>query len=132
MRWSIDCAQRVLPYFEREYPKDLRPQLALETAREWLRTGIFKMAVIRGASLDAHAAARAIADFDPAHSAARAAGQAVATTHVAGHAIVAAIYAATTVRDATDSLTKVRKEREWQYQRLLKLIAKNKKVKNGQ
>lgn len=124
MRWSIDCVQRVLPYFEREYPNDLRPQLALETAREWLRTGIFKMAVIRKASLDAHAAARAIADFDPAHSAARAAGQAVATAHAAGHAIVAAIYAATTVRDATDSLIKVNKEREWQYQRLLKLIVK--------
>jgi hypothetical protein len=53
-----------------------------------LRDGVFRMAYIRGASL----AARDVADDDVARSAARATGQAVATTHVATHSIAAAIY----------------------------------------
>lgn len=29
--WAIDCAERVLPYFEENYPEDQRPRQALET-----------------------------------------------------------------------------------------------------
>src|SRR6185503_12768197 len=48
--------------------------------RIWIRTGVFMMAVIRGASLTAHAAAReAKENNNAACFAARAAGQAVAT-----------------------------------------------------
>ena len=56
-RWAIDCALRVLPYFEEKYPDDSRPRKALETLQTWMDSGIFKMEVIRKASLDAHAAA---------------------------------------------------------------------------
>jgi hypothetical protein len=119
--WALDCAERVLPYFENKYPDDSRPRLALQAGQDWLKTGIFKMAVIRKASLDSHAAARLVENDDVARSAARSAGQAVATTHAALHAIAAARYAATVIRDATNSEQAINAERAWQYQHLLKL-----------
>lgn len=91
--WANDCAERVLPYYEEAYPDDPRPRRALETLQAWIDTGEFHMAVIRKASLDAHAAAREVGEDNPARSAARAAGQAVATAHARGHAPGAAIYA---------------------------------------
>lgn len=72
--WAIDCAERVLPYFEGTKPKDKRPRKAIETLRIWIDTGVFKMAVIRKASLDAHAAAREVGEDNPARSGARACG----------------------------------------------------------
>jgi hypothetical protein len=56
--WVADIAERVLPLFEKAYPKDDRPRKAIETCRTWVRTGQFKMAVIRKVSLNAHASAR--------------------------------------------------------------------------
>lgn len=85
--WAIDCAERVMPYFEGKYPDDLRPRHALETLQAWIDTGVFKMAVIRKASLAAHVAPRAVGEDSPARSAAHAAGQAVATAHVPTHSI---------------------------------------------
>lgn len=122
--WALDCAERVLPFFESRYPKDNRPRVAIETGRAWVKTGVFRMAVIRKAALDSHSAAREVKDDEVARSAARAAGQAVATAHVPKHALAAAVYAATAIRDATlpanaDAATA--KEREWQYQHLMKL-----------
>jgi hypothetical protein len=120
--WAADCAERVLPYFEEKYPGDTRPRKAIEALRTWVRTGVFKMADIRRDSLAAHAAAREVKEKDDtARSAARAAGQAVATPHVPTHAIGAATYAATAVRDATGSIDDITKEREWQYQHLLNM-----------
>lgn len=120
--WAADCAERVLPYFEEKYPKDDRPRQAIKTLRMWVQTGLFKMAVIRTSSLSAHAAARAVKENDDAaRSAARAAGQAVATAHVPAHSLGAAVYSVTAVRDATNSIDAVTKERDWQYQRLLEL-----------
>ena len=91
--WSADCAERVLPLFEESFPDDDRPRKALHACREWVRTGIFTMAGIRGISLAAHAAARDAKDNTPACLAARAAGQAVATAHVPQHAFGGAYYA---------------------------------------
>lgn len=119
--WAADCAERVLPYFEEKYPEDNRPRQAIEAVRAWERSGVFKMADVRKTALAAHAAAREVADDNAARSAARAAGQALGTAHVRGHASAAAIYAATAVRDAADSLDAAHKEREWQYQHLLEL-----------
>jgi hypothetical protein len=120
--WAADCAERVLPYFEEKYPDDDRPRMAIEALKNWVQTGVFKMADIRRSSLSAHSAAREVReDDDDARSAARAAGQAVATAHVPTHAVGAAVYAATTVRDATGSIDKATKERDWQYQHLLDL-----------
>ncbi|HEX6817952.1 MAG TPA: hypothetical protein VF120_06215, partial [Ktedonobacterales bacterium] len=88
--WAIDCAERVMPFFERAYPLDERPRQAIATLQSWLQTGVFEMAIIRHASLNAHAAARDVGEENSARSAARAAGQAVATAHVPLHALGAA------------------------------------------
>lgn len=120
--WAADCAERVLPFFEEAYPDDDRPRKALETCRTWVRTGVFKMAEIRGASLSSHAAARAVKENDPARQAARAAGQAVATAHVAQHAYGGALYAlkAIAARDPVNAEENVIKERDWQARHLPK------------
>jgi hypothetical protein len=102
--WAADCAERVLPFFEKVYPGDNRPRKAIEACREWVHTGVFKMADIRGASLAAHAAARKAKENDAAYFAARAAGQAVATAHVSQHAFGALYYALKAVA-AADSVS---------------------------
>lgn len=122
--WAIDCAERVLPCFEQQFPDDRRPQHAIEALERWLQTGVFKMAVIRKASLDAHAAARDVGADTAARSAARAAGQAVATAHVPRHAYGSAVYAQQAIYRATDPAevdAAVARERDWQYTRLLQL-----------
>lgn len=119
--WAIDCAERVMPYFEDRYPEDHRPRTALDTLKTWIDSGEFRMAVIRKASLDSHAAARDVGEDNPARSAARAAGQAVATAHVRTHAYGPAIYAQQAVYRATGSMDAVGSERDWQYQRLVEL-----------
>jgi len=125
--WAIDCTERVLPCFEKKYPEDYRPRNAIESLQTWINTGVFKMANIRKASLDAHAAARVIGEDNAARSAARAADQAVATAHVKTHSISAAIYVLQAIYRATntcDANTAVAKEQEWQYQHLLRLREK--------
>ncbi|MCC6999404.1 MAG: hypothetical protein IT370_32640 [Deltaproteobacteria bacterium] len=118
----------MLARFEAACPDDERPRRAIAAGRTWLRTGVFSMAVIRAAALDAHAAARAVAHDDVARSAARAAGQAVATAHARGHAVAAALYAATVVRDAAllaggrEVEAAVLRERRWQLRRLRTLV----------
>jgi hypothetical protein len=119
--WAIDCAERVMPYFEEKYPHDPRPRQAIETLKIWIDTGVFKMSVIRKASLDSHAAAHEVGEDSPARSAARAAGQAVATAHVPRHAYGPAIYAQQAIYRATNSMDAVERERNWQYQHLLNL-----------
>src|ERR1700730_12067586 len=122
--WAIDCAERVMPYFEEKYPQDHRPRQALETLQTWIHTGVFKMAVIRKASLTSHAAAREVGEDNAARSVAHAAGQAVATAHVPMHALGAANYALQAISRATnpsDTDAAIAKEREWQLQHLLDL-----------
>ena len=115
--WAIDCAERVLPFFEEQCPDDHRPRQALETLRTWIDTGVFKMTVTRKASLDAHAAAREGEGDTAARSAARACGQAVATAHVPRHSYGSAIYAQQAIYRASGSMNTVEKERNWQYRR---------------
>ena len=122
--WAIECAERVLPYFEEKFPEDPRPRQALETLQTWINTGVFRMNVIRKASLDSHAAAREVGEDNAARSAARACGQAVATAHVPTHSIGSAIYAQQAIHRATnapDADAAVAKERDWQYQHLIEL-----------
>ena len=120
--WAADCAERVLPFFEKAYPKDRRPRNAIATCRTWVRTGVFTMADIRGASLAAHAAARGAKENNAACFAARAAGQAVATAHVPQHACGGAYYALKAIAAAGPAHAEVKivKERNWQSQRLPK------------
>jgi hypothetical protein len=122
--WAIDCAERVLPYFEKKYPDDHRPRNAIETLQTWINTGGCKMAVIRQSSLASHAAAREVGEDNAARSAARAAGQAVATAHVPAHSMGAAIYSLQAIYRAIKSPeadAAVAKERDWQYRHLLEL-----------
>lgn len=119
--WAADCAGRVLPYFEAKYSHDPRPRQAIQVLRDWMDTGRFEMRVIRAASLGAHAAAREAKEANPAACfASRAAGQAVATTHVPDHALGAALYALKAINAADPPNVKqvIAAEREWQLQNL--------------
>jgi hypothetical protein len=120
--WAADCAERVLPFFEKAYPKDNRPRKAIEACRTWVRTGVFRMADIRKASLSAHAAAREAKENNAACFAARAAGQAVATAHVPQHSFGAAYYALkiAAAADSAHAKDKIAKELKRQTQHLPK------------
>lgn len=122
--WAIDCAERVMPYFEEKYTQDHRPRSALKTLQAWIDTGVFKMHTIRWASLDSHAAAREVGEDNAARSAAHAAGQAVATAHVPMHSLGAANYALQAIHRANnfpEAEAAVAKECEWQLQHLRSL-----------
>ena len=118
--WAADCALRVLPFFEQAYPLDERPRKAIEACRRWVRTGVFRMADIRGVALAAHAAAREAKANPAASCAARSAGYAVATAHVPQHAFGASIYALKSwiAKAPSDSAARAMKEQRWQAARL--------------
>jgi hypothetical protein len=118
--WAKACAERVLSYFEKVYPEDKRPREALRVLGEWIETGEFRMPVIRGASLGAHAAVRGVEGNASAVAAAHAAGQAVASAHVVTHALGAALYAQKAVAAANpeDAKTAVEAEKSWQLAQL--------------
>lgn len=112
--WALECTNRVM-----KYSKDSRPRKALQELKKWIKTGEFHMAVIRKASLYSHAAAKECEGS--CRSACHAAGQAVATAHAPMHSVGAAIYALQAVHIATNSEANFEKEREWQYNHLVKL-----------
>jgi len=118
--WAADCAERVLPFFENAYPKDDRPRKAIKACRTWVRTGVFKMADIRGASLAAHAAARKAEKNEMVCFAARSAGQAAAVPHVPQHAYGGAYYALKAIIAANPAYieAKLAKEYNWQSRHL--------------
>ena len=118
--WATDCGEHVLRFFEEKYPKDHRPRLALEAARAWVRDEI-AVSEVRATAFAAHAAARDAEDH-ATRAAARSAGHAAATVHVASHARHAADYAAKAA--ATPA------ERSWQYKRLPEHLRAFVKVSN--
>ena len=98
--WAHDCAQSVLPIYERVCPKDNRPRKALGLARAMAKDrSCFRMKEVREVALGAHAAARETKDR-AARAAARSAGHAVATDHVMAHARGAVIYAAKAIMES--------------------------------
>lgn len=90
--WAAVQAEKVLPFFEAQAPEDPRPREAIAAARAWVR-GELGVSKARQAAFAAHAAAREVQD-QAATFAARSAGHAAATAHVADHARHAAAYAA--------------------------------------
>jgi len=123
--WVIDCVERVLPFYKESHPEDERPSQALVILRSWIDTGEFSMKVIRKAALDAHTAAREVGQDNPARSAARAAGQAVATAHVKTHSMAARNYALQAIHRAAtaeNAQGDVAQERAYQMQRLQSLM----------
>lgn len=84
--------ERVLPFFEKECPGDIRPRQAMDAIRDWAdNKRQLGMKEVRQLSLDAHAAARS-AKSDAARFVAHAAGQAVATGMSPTHALGAFEY----------------------------------------
>lgn len=117
VRWAADCAEHILPLYEEKHPNDDRPRKAVETAREWLTGGV-GIRDARQSAFATHAAARETQD-EAAVAAARAAGQAVSTAHLAGHAIHASTYAAKAAACASGfDGAAVEAERQWQLERL--------------
>jgi hypothetical protein len=108
-----DCAELSLPIFEKKFPKDNRPRLAIETARKWAN-GIGTTEDVKkvadaaqdaayavnasvygaNAGVDAAYTANAAADTAYAASAAYAAANAAANAAYAAYAASAAAYAA--------------------------------------
>jgi hypothetical protein len=106
--WAADCAERVLPFFE-EHSRDTRPRDAIAKGRAWA-AGKVRVGDAQKAAVGAHAAAREVKSKS-AIAAARAAGHAVATAHMADHSLGAALCALKAV-EATGM--PVDAEREWQ------------------
>jgi len=102
--FAADCAERVLPIYEKEYPNDDAPRKAIQAARDYADGKIDKKEMA-AAWAAARAAARAAA-WAAAWAAARDAAGAAAWA-AAGDAAWAAVWAA--ARDAA---------REWQTERL--------------
>ena len=116
--WAADCAEHVMPLFERERPDDDRPRRAIELGRAWVR-GEVSWWDARSAGGHANAAARDLRGA--ARHAAYAAGQAAAVGHVAAHGLGAAAYAirAAQAASADDDRASVgRAECQWQRAKL--------------
>lgn len=121
--WSAECAEHVLPLFAAKYPDDDRPRRAIETARAWSR-GEATVGEARETAYAAHAAAREATD-PAAREAARAAGHAVATAHMADHELGGAFFAIKAVRAAApvaEAIAAGERECRWQRDRLPEAI----------
>jgi hypothetical protein len=110
--WAAGCAEHVLSHFK-ECSSDDRPQRAIKIARAWAR-GEVSVGDAQKAAVGAHAAARDVKSKS-ASAAARAAGHAVATAHMADHCLGASLYALKCV-EATGASADV--ERAWQVEQL--------------
>ncbi len=110
--WAADCAERLLPLFEACSP-DHRPRRAVQTARAWVR-GEASVGDCQNAAVGAHAAARSVTSR-AATAAARAAGHAVATAHMADHSLGPVIYGWKAIEAAGGSADT---EQAWQLEQL--------------
>lgn len=133
--WAADCAEHVLPLFERERPADDRPRHALELVRAWTR-GEVTMTESRTAAGHANAAARDLRGAS--RYAAYAGAQAAATAHVAAHELGAAAYGIRAVQAArvgVDEVEAGRRECAWQRDRLpvrvRDLVLDDQRLRNG-
>jgi hypothetical protein len=90
--WAADCAERVLPLFEREAPDDDRPRDAIARARAFARGELDAAGEIRRRFV-ANRAAQVVTS-PSARAAAWSAGQAAGVAHMGAHALGAAAYAA--------------------------------------
>ena len=89
--WAADCAERVLDLFETAAPGDDRPRALLARTRAFARGELGTADEIRRRFVGGVGAGEVA---DPvAAAAARAAGQAVAVSHMGAHALGAAAYA---------------------------------------
>jgi hypothetical protein len=89
--WAADCAERVLPLFERHAPEDHRPRDGVGRTRAFARGELDAAEMIRR-RFETGRAASAVRD-PAARAAAFAAGQASGVAHMGAHALGAAAYA---------------------------------------
>jgi hypothetical protein len=132
--WAAECAEHVLPLFEREVPDDDRPRAAIAAARSWA-AGALPMMRTRAAGGHAMAAARPLRGAP--RFAAYAAGQAAVVAHVPEHDLGAAAYAIRAVHAAAAADDRERARREecaWQRARvpahLLALVLEDQRRRN--
>ncbi|MBU1144563.1 MAG: hypothetical protein KJ971_01725 [Firmicutes bacterium] len=116
LKFVSDCVFHVLYLYEENYPNDVRPRKALEATELFIKNEL-KIKEARNLSFSAHKAARE-ASIAAARYVARAAGHAVATIHVKGHAVYALSYALTAV---SDDEIKLKQEELWQEKCLFEL-----------
>jgi hypothetical protein len=109
--WACDCAEHVVHLFGE--PLDERLSHALKVVQEW-KSGNASVGDAMKASTAAHAVARE-SSGPTARAVARSIGQAVATAHMADHALGAAWYAVKAVNLAGQSTDA---ERRWQDEHL--------------
>jgi len=112
--WAADCAERVLPLFEREAPDDDRPRDAIARARAYARGELDSAGEIRRRLVAGRAAASVTTPA--AIAAARSAAQASGVAHMGAHSLGAAAYAAKAV--SIDRPDDVDAEIEWQLQQM--------------
>lgn len=92
VNWAVDYAEHYfLPIYEKPYPQDDRPRLALEYARKWLKKEV-KLPEAKKAILACHQAANEALENPSAQAAARAIGQAASSIHSAMHSLGLALY----------------------------------------
>jgi hypothetical protein len=119
--WAADCAERVFSIFDRRCPDDDRPATAIRLARDWSR-GEITVGAACNASVASHAAALDRSQIAATH-AAGAAGHAVATAHMADHALAAAMYAIKAiVADDHNNRSAAIDELSWQRSRLTNTV----------
>ena len=111
MTWACDCTEHVLPLFGKTI--DDRLKNALLIGRKWA-SGNASTGEAMKSSLSAHAVARESSD-PTAIAVARSAGQAVATAHMADHALGAAWYA---LKASNHAGMSGEAERRWQDEHL--------------
>lgn len=113
--FAVDCAERVLPLWEENYPGDKQPREAVETARRYV-AGEAAPEELAAAGAATSAATRHAA------SAATSAAASAAAWAAAWAAASAAAWAATrdAARDAADAARDA--EREWQTNRLMQYL----------
>ena len=97
INWCVDYVEaRYLPIWEKYFPDDHTPHIALDMAHKWLR-GEVKIQEVRGITWDAWDAARAKSAPAAVEAAAAAIANAVLTCHVATHSIRVAFYGSAAV-----------------------------------
>ncbi len=121
VEFACDCAERVLPLFERERPDDHRPRKAIEAARAWAEEP--------SASYASYAASAAYAYAD---AAANAYAAYVYAADAAADAYAAYAYDAAYAAYAADAAYAARAaERTWQAERLLDLLGVTPQEREG-
>jgi hypothetical protein len=88
--WAFEFAASAVNTLSKRYPNELRPQIALNTSRDWA-AGVVKMREAQRAILNCHAVAKEI-DSPEDIALCHAVGQACGVVHANGHAMGFPVY----------------------------------------